>query len=136
MHDLGYIIDRFTNGYIKAALWSEVDGAHRPLSDQYTVGDIAPTALAKIAGECQRFQLDNADDLSEVQYRRRGRDVEALEEIAGHDFLLTRNGHGTGFGTRGFGKVGRRLTHAARDYGPMPFYVGDGGLIYVSGGRA
>lgn len=35
----------------------------------------------------------------------------------GHDFALTRNGHGAGFWDRGYGPVGDRLTDAAESYG-------------------
>lgn len=40
----------------------------------------------------------------------------SLEQVA-HDFVLTRNGHGTGFWDRGLGAVGLRLTDAAKAYG-------------------
>lgn len=35
----------------------------------------------------------------------------------GHDFALTRNGHGAGFWDRGYGLHGRKLTELARPFG-------------------
>ena len=49
---------------------------------------------------------------------------------AGHDFWLTRNGHGAGYWDRGLGEVGDALTTAAEVYGSCDLYVGDDGKIY------
>ena len=38
-------------------------------------------------------------------------------ELAGHDFALTRNGHGTGFWDRGMGAIGDMLTEECKPYG-------------------
>lgn len=40
-------------------------------------------------------------------------------EQCGHDFILTRNGHGAGFWDRGYGAAGDRLTSAAKAYGEV-----------------
>ena len=37
--------------------------------------------------------------------------------LAGHDFALTRNGHGTGFWDRGLGTIGDMLSDEAKTYG-------------------
>ena len=50
---------------------------------------------------------------------------------AGHDFWLTRNGHGAGFWDRGLGERGDRLTNAAHVYGACDLYLGDDGFVYV-----
>ncbi len=68
--------------------------------------------------ECHRFQKANAADI-----------VGRLEE-AGHDFWLTRNGHGAGFFDGAWGKAGDRLTKAAHTWGEVYLYV-DGGKIYA-----
>lgn len=56
------------------------------------------------------------------------------EELAGHDFWLTRNGHGAGFWDRSeLDKPTQgRLTKAAHAFGNSDLYVGDDGRIYVS----
>ena len=38
-------------------------------------------------------------------------------EMAGHDFALTRNGHGAGFWDRGLGEIGDMLTEECKPYG-------------------
>lgn len=37
----------------------------------------------------------------------------------GHDFILTRNGHGTGFWDRGLGEIGVTLTEWAKTFGSI-----------------
>ena len=55
---------------------------------------------------------------------------EPAEARAGHDFWLTRSGHGAGFWDRGLGALGDRLSDAARAYGSpddhTPYDCGDG----------
>ena len=53
-------------------------------------------------------------------------------EQDGHDFWLTRNGHGAGFWDRGLGDVGDRLTDIAHGFGECDLYAGDDGRVYVS----
>jgi hypothetical protein len=50
----------------------------------------------------------------------------------GHDFWLTRNGHGAGFWDRGIGDYGDALTEHAHSFGASDVYVGDDGRLYVS----
>lgn len=57
--------------------------------------DLAPDALARILDDCARFKREAADLLTQA-YEAGGYD----ESNAGHDFWLTRNGHGTGFWDR------------------------------------
>ncbi len=38
------------------------------------------------------------------------------EEQVGHDFWLTRNGHGAGFWDRGLGEVGKKLTEICKEF--------------------
>ena len=49
-----------------------------------------------------------------------------LEQI-GHDFILTRNGHGAGFWDRGLGDRGERLSAWARSFGTVWAFVSDSG---------
>jgi len=116
-------MDLFTNAYIEAALWSSLDesddsGGH-PLDDNYGPDDIAEETLARIFDDCKAFQRDHADDI--------GGELER----AGHDFWLTRNGHGAGFWDGDWDDdIGQRLTDASDVYGSVDLYVGDDGRIY------
>jgi hypothetical protein len=53
-------------------------------------------------------------------------------EHTGHDFWLTRNGHGTGFWDRDEldDKLGRLLTEASEEFGETWIFKGDDGRIY------
>lgn len=118
-------LDRFTEAYIECALWSSTDNSDdqggAPLDDNYGLDDIAEETLLQAKEDCEAFQRDNWDDIE--------RSRESLEQ-AGHDFWLTRNGHGAGFWDRGLGDVGERLTKASKVYGSVDLYIGDDGKIY------
>lgn len=124
-------MDTFTQGYIEAALWSSTDDNGEPLDRNYSLADIAPETLERIAADCAKFQADNSELLA---------DWPRPADYAGHDFWLTRNGYGTGFWDRYFeyqeetcAKVkdlGDRLTEIAHAYGEYTLYIGDDGLVY------
>lgn len=116
-------IDKFTDAYIEAALWSSTDGDGDPLDSHYTVGNFAPETLAEMIADCATFQASNAVDIAagtdDYNYTR--------DERAGHDFWLTRNGHGAGFWDGAYNKeVGKRLTNASHAYGEVNLYIQDG----------
>jgi hypothetical protein len=116
-------LDEFTRQYLETALWSETDDNGTPLDRNYGISDFAPEALAAAIKVAKEFQASNEDDLNETS----GDDGQH-----GHDFWLTRNGHGAGFWDRGYGPVGERLTKAAKAYGSEDIYVGDDGLLYFA----
>ena len=129
-------IDNFTHGYIVAALWSTNDesteAGGEPLDKNYDAEDIASETLERIVADCEKFQRENAADL--VLYRdMREYDPSqgTIDEYAGHDFWLTRNGHGVGFWDRGLDELGDRLSDAAHKFGETNLYVGDDGKIYL-----
>jgi hypothetical protein len=124
-------LDEFTLAYIEAALWAsndESDGSGgEPLDANYTINDIAPETLEKMVADCDRFQKENAADIAtgddHPQY--------TASERAGHDFWLTRNGHGAGFWDGDWEEAaGERLTAACEACGEYNLYVSDDGLIY------
>src|SRR4051812_9631888 len=101
-------LDGFTRAYVECALWSSTDDDGSPLDDRYGPEDIAPEALASMAEDCRQFQAAH-------------RHLYAggwTDERAGHDFWLTRNGHGAGFWDRYYdgpnADAGDALADAAR----------------------
>ena len=122
-------MDNFTKGYIEAALWSSNDDNGDPLDSNYTIDNLAPQTLVKITHDCFKFQQENEWDLL-IAYEKYPDNEWTNEEQAGHDFWLTRNGHGCGFWDRGIGDVGDRLTNICRKWGVFDIYVGDNGEIY------
>lgn len=127
-------IDSFTQGYITCALWSSNDESDdsggNPMDDNYSDDDIAERALQEIIDDCKDFQKSNAELLEQYcEQKQHAAGYDAME-CAGHDFWLTRNGHGTGFWDRGLGELGKKLSEAAKVYGGVDLYVGDDGKIY------
>lgn len=105
--------------YIRTALWSSTDDDDEPLDRDHDRFDLAPETLDAMRADCVRF-LDLAGPL-----------VTGREGDAGHDFWLTRNGHGCGFWDGGWPEAeGKFLTKLSKCFGERFLYVGDDGLIY------
>jgi hypothetical protein len=120
-------MDDFTLAYIECALWTLP--VEHP-STVYTCDDLAPETLQKMEEDCRKFQEENATLFLQVYDSRPDYD----ESNAGHDFWLTRNGHGAGFWDRGLDDIGEALSEKARAFGECELYVGDDGKIYHCGG--
>lgn len=123
-------VDKFLRAYCVAALWSSTDENGEPLDAVFSFDDIAPETLASMREDCADFIKANAADLAEYA-ERMANEQWSGEERAGHDFWLTRNGHGAGFWDRGLGALGERLSEAASVYGGVDLYAGDDGRIYA-----
>ena len=123
-------LDNFTQAYIECALWSTNDESTpqggEPLDKNYGPNDLAPECLETMKADCAKFQEENTDDIATYEDR-----TYTAEEMGGHDFWLTRNGHGAGFWDGDWPEPsGERLTEASRPFGEVNLYVGDDGLIY------
>ena len=123
----------FINGYLTCAIWSSnnwdnvVGDNPEPLDKTHSIEDIAPQTLAGLTAECQTFYEANNHlwhDLKRGEW--------SADELAGHDFWLTRNGHGTGFWDRGI-EHGKELTKLCKAYKEIDLYVGDDNQIYAGG---
>lgn len=115
-------LDVFTHHYIEAALWSSTDNADdsggEPLDANYDIDDIEQTALAKMIEDCRQFQADHADLIGDRLER------------AGHDFWLTRNGHGAGFWDGDWPEPAATvLTESSQAWGEVDLYVTDTGKV-------
>lgn len=111
-------LDNFTRAYIEALLWSSTGDDGAPLDRTYTLEDFAAETLARIVSDCAQFQAAHFDTIAD--------DIER----AGHDFWLTRNGHGAGFWDGDWPEFGDELTSAAHTFGELSPYVGDDGKLY------
>jgi hypothetical protein len=123
-------IDDFTKAYIEAALWSSTDDAGNPLDNGKH--ELAEETRAKMAADCAQFQTEQAEWLAE-DYRTAARASHGctVEESAGHDFWLTRCGHGAGFWDGDWEEpAATKLTEASKEFGNVDLYIGDDGLIY------
>ena len=116
----------FTDSYLETLFWSEIQDTGEPMDDDYGPEDLAPEALAEIKQDCRSFVESN-----QALFARLPAEYDDMYNRAGHDFALTRNGHGAGFWDRGLGTLGDELTDACDGYGSQNLYVGDDGRVYV-----
>ena len=114
------MLDEFTPAYIEAVLRSTPQGGLPPAKN-YTAADIAPRTMKRMKQDCKDFQEDNKACLMWAGDAKQN----------GHDFWLTRNGHGTGFQDRGYGKdISDALCLQCKQYGGFDLKIGTDGLIY------
>lgn len=115
-------LDTFTRAYLECALWASTGDDGLPLDREHSLADFAPSALEQAANECRAFQEANRADINTGDVDR-----------AGHDFWLTRCGHGVGFWDGDWEEaIGERLTEACKRAGNRDLYVGDDGALYFS----
>ena len=112
--------------YSACALWST------PADDDDDVeycdeldAELSDETLAEMEKDCQKFCENNKSDLQ--LFAEQGYD----EAAVGHDFWLTRNGHGAGFWDRDLGELGERLTKSAEGFGTSDLFLGSDGQIHV-----
>jgi len=114
--------NEFFEAYVDAALWSSLDNDGEPLENNYLASSIDPESLDKMLQDCIKFQNENAEMLEKA-----GNDGQN-----GHDFWLTRNGHGAGFWDRGYAKVvGDALTAAAHAFGESNLLESEDGTLFI-----
>ena len=124
------VLDPFTLAYIEAMFFTGIErddhGDDTERSADLGLVDLAYETLGRIQEDCATFQTAYASLLD-------GADPSQ----AGHDFWLTRNGHGAGFWDRPDGTYpndpdGSALTTAAHKAGEVDTYIGDDGKVYLS----
>jgi hypothetical protein len=93
------------------------------LDDHFDTDDFSVEALKKAVADCAGFQEKHADDLCDED-----------DGQTGHDFWLTRNGHGAGFWDGDYeDEKGERLTEGCDwqgDYGELNIWVDTDGSLY------
>lgn len=111
--------------YIIAALWStsNMDDDSKFLDQDYSEEDIAPETLEKMKADVTKFLNDNIEALNKSGLS---------DELIGHDFWLSRNGHGAGFFDHNLDKdVEKQLMDYCRDMKGVDLYVGDDNKIHA-----
>ena len=119
------MMDTFTQAYMEAILFAETDQSDEqggePLSANYDITDFSAESLRKIKKDCDLFQQESQLRLypgSEVAVK------------AGHDFWLTRVGHGAGFWDGDWPEPeATRYTELSKKFGHVDVYVGDDGML-------
>lgn len=115
---------KILDGYLECLFWADQD----ELGDNKGIEDLNPQDLEKIKKDIKDFYLMSYKILIRVV----SRDIYFKWEHVGHNFWLTRNGHGTGFWDRGLGDDGESLTKICEKFGPVWSYIGNDGKIGVS----
>jgi hypothetical protein len=99
-------LDAFTESYIETALWSSTyDDGKRPLEDDFYIDNLTVACLLEMVRDCRSFQKHS--------------ELWECDEQAGHDFWLTRNGHGAGFWDGDYSLHGTELTELSKPYGSV-----------------
>lgn len=141
-------VESFIEGYIDALLWSESacarwsDSLGRYVPDESETGeyesgdssfeslnfdrsDLSVSALRDIEIDCKEFYEENSALWNNEKDEDR-------DDYAGHNFLLTRNGHGSGFWDGDYPISGDALSERSRVYGETSAMLNGDGEIYVT----
>jgi hypothetical protein len=131
--------DPFTKAYITTALWTGVE----PPEDHEMAGvdklyDLTPSdldseTLAAMIEDCRKFQQQHGAIITAAIATGEVKCGPDFDEWgrAGHDFWLTRNGHGAGFWDGDWPEpFADQLTKAAKKFGESDLYTGDDGMVY------
>lgn len=119
-------MDEFTRAFIEAMFFTE--SGEDNLKDA-GLPEISESLMKKIEEDCASFQ-EKAGHL----ITRENCFYTGCSEIAyaGHDFWLTRNGHGCGFWDGDWDEsVEKELTAIAKSFGQLDVYLGDDGKVYA-----
>ena len=117
--------DLFIKGYLICALWSTLDDKGNPLEQRFQIDDIDPDSRTNMEADCATFIKANETPLAKYLEKYPA-------DYAGHDFWLTRNGHGAGYWDRSLPILGELLTGAAQAFNSQDLDVGDDGKLYVA----
>lgn len=130
----------FFRSYIAAAFWSTDDESDEdggePMDANYDVEDLSPRTLQEMLRDCAAFYADNVEhihcDGAPLAGDFEGSIAAREAGMAGHDFWLTRCGHGAGFWDGDWPEPhATALDSAAREFGNVDLYIGDDGRIYA-----
>lgn len=127
-------LQAMVTGYIACALWSSNDESTEdggePMDQNYGPDDITPESRVKMFEDCANFLTTAFSTLSDLEADI-SYDTLPPEQV-GHDFWLTRNGHGAGFWDRCLDHYGDTLTDMCVPYGESDLYVGDDKKLHIN----
>jgi hypothetical protein len=129
-------LEAFTQSYLGAALWSSMDDAGEPLDSDHDWTDIADEAMEAMRADCEAFYTANSEaihcDGAPLASDMDGSIAAREAAQAGHDFWLTRCGHGAGFWDGDWPEpCATQLDEASEAFGNVDLYIGDDGQIYA-----
>ena len=107
------------NDYLAAAIWTATDDNGENL-DHFATFQFSDKSRERANNDLKRF-VSEAGPLLEAAIACDNYTIDMI----GHDYSLTRNGHGVGFWDRGLGSIGDRLSKIAAKHGEVSVYVTD-----------
>lgn len=129
-------LERMLKGYVECMEWADCGPDHETYGKDWSE-ELADKNRADCAAFIETCGVTLLDHLAELA-------PDYSDECFGHDFWLTRNGHGAGYWDRkeleartaigdaiGGYTLGERLTFCAKHAGQCELYVGDDGLVYA-----
>ena len=125
-------LDDFLDAYLECAVWSELDDSEegRPLTDRFTRLDFSNAGFVQATRDCRAF-LDRAEKWIVDRYFKYVTAEHTTVAQAGHDFWLTRSGHGCGFWDGDWREPARTiLTNLAKSFNDLSIIVGDDNKLY------
>lgn len=125
-------LESMVRGYAATALWSSndtVDGEDVNLDDGRDSSDISKVVMDKMIEDCHEFLKKTITMIEDEDLRRMPEGD--IYSSAGHDFWLTRCGHGAGFWDGDWPKYGDKLTEISEAFGNIDLYISDDGMIYA-----
>lgn len=111
-------IDQILRSYLYAGVWSEIEGNQEPLDHKYDIYDITKRGWKKAREDVEKFVrqiqgLEGIDEKVDGEYK-------LSDDSIGHDFWMTRCGHGVGFWD--LGQLGDDLTKVCEKFGPAHLF--------------
>jgi len=127
-------LEDFMQGYLVTMLWSSTDESDEsggnPLDDNYSVSDISDESFVQARAACESFLSKYGEVIERAELSRNSDGSKMFS--AGHDFWLTRNGHGAGFWDGDWSEPEATvLTKGCKEFGEAHPYVGDDGKVYI-----
>lgn len=118
----------FFDAYVKAVLWANVvvdDGADESVA--WEPDQVEDESYAALKHDAETFLTENYALVQEAIRVQPGYTFGQ----AGHDYAITRSGHGDGFWDRGLGDVGEELTAVAQASGEFTLFANDDGTLWM-----
>jgi len=126
----------FYRSYVGCALWSSNGDDDEPLDRDHDESDLSDALRASMLEDCAMFYQANSEhihcDDAPLANDMDGSIGAREASMAGHDFWLTRCGHGAGFWDGDWPEPAASiLDQQARAFGNVDLYVGDDGEIHA-----
>lgn len=122
----------FIEAYKTALLWSSGDGEE---NESFEAFELSPEAHQKCVKDCRWFMAVAKPLLARYVAEIVAHPTSTPWAMAGHDFWLTRAGHGAGFWDRGLGELGDQLSALCgfrKRFDNVEVYLGDDGKVHLS----